>query len=514
VANGAPCSADSLRLCGRRLCSGFFWSMERVAVTATATDLCQEDPAQDDPGKESQIPTKKIRLGISSPPSLPDLPLDDDNSDEVETRPRMSSLERAATVKTVVNADMIPHVQKAKAAKINVKLGRGTRWAALRSLVGLSVFSIGRTSILADLKAELVSLNTSIGLISALILTMVYPIMYDAVPAEQTNGYLKTSPAAVGCLYFFTISLSTVFFTFATLCTVAVNMFLDLTNSEAEARFFIRVSHTQIRKITVEYLVAGLVTFLGSAVLWMVITLLALQDEGGDDAASGEQVGDESANSKKWTASLILSMCIFGGILVYTGQNLSEIVAKLYKSHFQFLDDGSEATDASDYIIDVRSDVLWGLLLEYQKVDGPGVTLNGFKEYIARRVNQHAVSLSAHCDRLAERLFEDHIEQEVTRDYETIRTSRENRNRVIDLRAKELWELLSKYCVSAGSSVSLEGFKAFITSTSNQPEASLSLVCANMAERLFNKRIEHEVARDYETVKAKVEDFEDEDLRG
>ena len=71
---------------------------------------------------------------------------------------------------------------------------------------------------LADLKEQTTNMSTNIDLMSALVLTMIVPIMYDAGLGPQNNSYMVTDPFWVGSLYFalacsasWTFAISTVF---------------------------------------------------------------------------------------------------------------------------------------------------------------------------------------------------------------------------------------------------------------------------------------------------------------
>ena len=55
----------------------------------------------------------------------------------------------------------------------------------------------------ADARAQVITRSSNVGLIAALFLTIVVPIMYDAIYGAETNAYMVTDPAWVGILYFF-----------------------------------------------------------------------------------------------------------------------------------------------------------------------------------------------------------------------------------------------------------------------------------------------------------------------
>jgi len=55
---------------------------------------------------------------------------------------------------------------------------------------------------LADTREQTMNASMHLGLVSALILTTCVPLLMDAVPGEQTNGFMVTDPDWIGSVYF------------------------------------------------------------------------------------------------------------------------------------------------------------------------------------------------------------------------------------------------------------------------------------------------------------------------
>lgn len=73
---------------------------------------------------------------------------------------------------------------------------------AVISLVTGNVVTTG-DSPLADVKTQAISTSSNIGLLSALILTIIFPLTYDSVPGPESNSYMITDPEWVGAVYFY-----------------------------------------------------------------------------------------------------------------------------------------------------------------------------------------------------------------------------------------------------------------------------------------------------------------------
>ena len=126
--------------------------------------------------------------------------------------------------------------------KVSVPLRSFVR--AAWSVFTLDVFSVGDTP-LADLKDQAVTVNTNVGLLSALILTIVVPIAFDAVLQPQTNSYIQTKAPWVGQLYFVCLFITCVGYMFATLSSVYCILIVNETTSSTQTRYLLEAAKSE-----------------------------------------------------------------------------------------------------------------------------------------------------------------------------------------------------------------------------------------------------------------------------
>lgn len=252
---------------------------------------------------------------------------------------------------------------------------------------------------LADLKEQTTNMSTNIGLMSALVLTMIVPIMYDAGLGPQNNSYMVTDPFWVGSLYFALACSASWTFAISTVFAVLNIMALNETGSSREANHFVMIASTELRT-TSDLFTLSWVMLVGVVVLWASIVCFDL---------SGNEDCDESCNMPGAFAAMIVTC---NAISAYACFRACSLIAKLYKCKENspivswWPRPPNALTPTADWIHDPTTQEVLGLLSEYLARDKGKVTPTGFKEYLINSSSKGAGALSYLAERTADRVFE------------------------------------------------------------------------------------------------------------
>ena len=284
------------------------------------------------------------------------------------------------------------------------------RFRAIYALVTLKVLYAGQQSPMANNKEQATTLNTNVGLLSALFLTIIVPNLFDATVSPQTNAYMVTEPAWLGQAYFATTFVSFLCLSLSTLGSVLVLIVLNTTSSDVEARYLFRMAPGELL-MSVKMLVLAVAIVAVDIGFMLVIVSFGLNKS---DLCSPNDCGEFVATF--WIiASVSLMICL------YYGWHVVNLVAKLYQARHKFADDdGEPRDDLHEVIIDINAKEVWSLLQIYFTVEGLTASSMGFKGFVARRTNRSAVGFSPLCDRLVDRLFEEKIAQLLNADHKRL----------------------------------------------------------------------------------------------
>jgi hypothetical protein len=215
------------------------------------------------------------------------------------------------------------------ARNLAVSVPISAKLQAAWSLATGKALSLG-DSPLADVKDQGVQTNANIGLLAALMLTIVLPITMDASKSEQTNAYMITEPPALGQVTFVLLWMSSVSLLLATLGSVVAIIGFAQMNSRDEARYMSRIASSELL-MPLKQLVIGMGAFLLATVCWMAIVMFGLDvigdcgevDENGT-AVDPVACGDQTA---------VFVVCIVTSSLFFTWSSLVLVnaVAKMHK---------------------------------------------------------------------------------------------------------------------------------------------------------------------------------------
>ena len=200
--------------------------------------------------------------------------------------------QRARLNTTVGASEFMTHGHAPHALTVRITWQAKIRaaWAVLTG----KMMSIG-DSPLADLKDQTINANTNIGLISALVLTIVVPLLLDAALGEQTNAYMVTHPAWIGSLYFTFAAASAWALAMSTLFSILTVLILNETSSAAESHYLVGVAETEL-SLPFKLTVVGWCSLVIMLVLWLVIVCFNLSAAGECSIGTvGQEPNDEHA---------------------------------------------------------------------------------------------------------------------------------------------------------------------------------------------------------------------------
>ena len=344
----------------------------------------------------------------------------------------MSAQQRARLNTTVGASEFMTHgsAPPALAVRITWQAKLHAAWAVLTG----KMMSVG-DSPLADLKDQTINANSNIGLIAALVLTMVVPLLFDAALGEQTNAYMVTRPAWVGTVYFAFAAASAWALAMSTLFSILTVLVLNETAGAAESHYLVHVAEVEL-SLPFKLTVIGWGSLVVVLVLWLVIVCFNLSAAG--ECAIGTS-GVESSTEEQcgpFAHVFVTTLVVTQIISVYTVHHAINLTAKLYKcrhkmsSHLRLAAGESEGDgvgshagaiatrpplDPGNYFTDPDTEAIWCGLRAYLATNGKHANPLGFREFLIRRAG--AGGLSYRAERLADKLFDAKIAQELAAEH-------------------------------------------------------------------------------------------------
>jgi len=193
------------------------------------------------------------------------------------------------------------------------------RLRAALALIRGDFLSAGDSPI-SDPKQQTVDANMNIGLISALVLTILVPTLFDASLSEQTNAYIVTEPAWVGSLYFVTNAVSAWCLALSTLFAILVMLVLGEVPVKNQAQHLIQIAATECR-MAFTLTIAGWMLLVVGLILWLVIVSFNLSALDSCDDSCG------SFPVAFWATLIAINITS-----AYVFHYAISLVAKLYQS--------------------------------------------------------------------------------------------------------------------------------------------------------------------------------------
>jgi hypothetical protein len=160
-------------------------------------------------------------------------------------------------------------VQAPDAVQVSLK----AKAYAFLSMITGSAFSDGDH--IADARAQVMTRSSNVGLIAALFLTIVVPIMYDAIYGAQTNAYMITDPACVVISYFFLLAMLSWAFAMTSLFAILIILVTNQLSTPSEGRYLFTIARAEFIR-PVQYLLFGLLTLSIALTLFLIIAFFNL----------------------------------------------------------------------------------------------------------------------------------------------------------------------------------------------------------------------------------------------
>ena len=256
-----------------------------------------------------------------------------------------------------------------------------------------SFLSVGDNP-LADTREQTMNANMHLGLVSALILTICVPLLMDAVPGEETNGFMVTDPEWIGAVYFIAAVNSSWSLALATLYAIVVLLVMNECSSAEQGRYLVACAQDEIL-VPIKMAVWGWIFMIAMLILWLVITNFAFTSDCPNEGCKfpvsfGVALGIVQLSS---------AYCVRGGL---------RLIAKLYKSQKKFESTSRCQMKESWYAhptaaeAEAHLDAYLDRGLEHAHPDA-------FKVFVIHQTaGAHGLSYYAH--KLLERLFEERIQ--------------------------------------------------------------------------------------------------------
>jgi len=144
---------------------------------------------------------------------------------------------------------------------------------AFLSLMTGSAFEIRGSD--EDARADAESTSTSVGLIAALVLTLVVPLAFDSIYGVQTNAYMVTDPAWVGIIYFFFLTMAAILFAISVGFAILSILVTRQLSTPSEGRYLFTIARAEFIR-PVQYLLFGLLTLSIALTLFLIIAFFNL----------------------------------------------------------------------------------------------------------------------------------------------------------------------------------------------------------------------------------------------
>ena len=204
------------------------------------------------------------------------------------------------------------------------------RVLALWSFLTGNMLNTGDSPI-ADVKAQTIATSTNIALVSALILTVIVPIVLDAAPGTQTNSYMVTNPAWIGTSYFVSSIMAAWSFMISTMFAVLTILILNELHTKAECQYLVIVAQGQFIR-PIQYFMLGLGFLIAALILWLTIVCFSLEDEEGrtrtcDDVATTNSSGAGDPSCEWYTMTFVSALVIVNTLNLHVWHNLIMVCA-------------------------------------------------------------------------------------------------------------------------------------------------------------------------------------------
>ena len=144
---------------------------------------------------------------------------------------------------------------------------------AFLSLMTGSAFHIVEND--ADARADAEVMNTNVGLTSALLLTLVVPVLLDSIYGPETNAHMVTDPAWVGISFFFLLAMATVFFGMSVAFAILTILVARQLSTPSESRYLFTIARAEFVR-PVQYIISGMILLLSALGLWLIIAFFNL----------------------------------------------------------------------------------------------------------------------------------------------------------------------------------------------------------------------------------------------
>jgi len=194
---------------------------------------------------------------------------------------------------------------------------------AFLSLMTGSAFEIRGSD--EDARADAESTSTSVGLIAALVLTLVVPLAFDSIYGVQTNAYMVTDPAWVGIIYFFFLIIAALFFGISVGLAILTILVTRQLSTPSESSYLFNIARAEFGR-PVQYVVVGWNFMIVAVTLWLIIAFFNLNaaDECEPSRLPSTSAllslnvsSDTHSRECRWYPELFIAICCgIGGIIM------------------------------------------------------------------------------------------------------------------------------------------------------------------------------------------------------
>lgn len=328
------------------------------------------------------------------------------------------------------------------------------RLLALRSLMTGSMLKAGDSPI-ADVKTQTIDTSTNVGLMSALVLTIVVPIMFDAAPGAQTNSYMITNPEWVGTCYFAFGAVAAWLFAISTIFAILTILVVNETYSTVESQSLVIAAQAQFLR-PIQYFVMGWSSMVFMLILWLAIISfdLAAVDECDKEVSEPSSGPDTGITCDRYPVTFGVTLLSINIVSVHAVHSAVEVtpslacrhvhassmtcsmlhdsivvvlclklIAKLYKCKHMVTrrlkanqaSKSKQLPEHAQWLYEPRAEEIWEKLCEYRNVMGKACSPDGFKDYLV--LHRNAAGLSYLAGQLVEKLYAEKVRQELAEDH-------------------------------------------------------------------------------------------------
>ncbi|KAL1529484.1 hypothetical protein AB1Y20_000430 [Prymnesium parvum] len=291
---------------------------------------------------------------------------------------------------------------------VSVSVPWRAKWHALASILSGRFLKTG-DSPLANIKEQMICAATNVGLLAALLLTIVVPILFDVAYGIQTNALIMTHPLWLGQVYFVLLLASGWALFLSTMFSVLVILVLNETIKDAEARYLASVAHLKLL-VPVYLFSLAFLLLLTALLIWLIISLF--------DLSNAEQCEGAPSDCKWYPWTFVTVMVVLQVLSFPTLDCAVKLVAKLFQCRDKLSARAWESDQARGTLkmyADPPAEVIWQYLDTYFKHDRAAASPDGFKEFLIAREN--AGSLGHCAGQLVDMLFEEKVKRVLGQDH-------------------------------------------------------------------------------------------------